>query len=54
MFRQFMKDFNTFVIFVLLVVGVIEFINHGASWDGIYKAHLKHVGRAQSQILMGE
>lgn len=52
--RQFIRDFNQLAIFILIVVAIIEFINHGASWDGLYKAHQKHINRANSQILMGE
>lgn len=54
MFRQFVKDFNQFAIFLLIVLAIIEFISHGASWDGVYKAHMKHVNRANTQIIMGE
>ena len=41
---QVIKNFNQCAIFVLIVVIIIEFIAHGANWDGVYKAH--QIGRA--------
>lgn len=52
--RQFIRDFNQLAIFILIVVAIFEFFDHGANWDGIYKAHLKHMNSAKTQIILGE
>lgn len=52
-FRNFMKDFLLLFCFILAWVAIIEFVNHGASWDGVYKAHELHKRNASMDILMG-
>lgn len=52
---MFYYIWNTIGVFVLLGIGVFiyEFLDHDASWDGIFLAIIKHVYRAMSQYQFG-
>lgn len=47
---KLISAFNQIVLFIILCAGIIEFINHGASWDGVFLAVRKHEIRAETML----
>jgi len=39
------------VVLGLFIVLGVEFVNHGANWKGIYKAHILHMNNAYNDII---
>jgi hypothetical protein len=39
-----------FCVIIMIMALLIEWFNHEASWDGVYKAHIKHLKRANTQL----
>jgi len=50
--RLFVLIWNTIGICVIIGIGVFvkEWISHGASWDGVYRAHVKHLHNAEIEL----